>query len=164
MKQFEKLHLPSSKFYAIIHYCTTIYIFVHESDWILMICQYIYIFLFRALRTLTVACISSLIWAEPNSCFNVAFVEAYNIFCLTGALSGDQLNSNHSWPREFFESNLKKMTIFLWCVMCYWDSWGWRSSVGQYRSHLDSKTRLASEMPWLLKSLAEQSGSSHLNK
>lgn len=103
MKQFVKLHLPSSKFYTIIHYC---------SYNLFILFMPIYFFLFRVLSTLTVACISSLIWAEPNSCFNVAFVEAYSIFCLTGALSGDQLNSNHSWPREFFESNLKKMNNF----------------------------------------------------
>jgi len=58
------------------------------------------------IHTGVVAWSSSLIWPLPNSCFSVAFVDAYNIFCRTAELSGDQLISNHSYPDVFLESSL----------------------------------------------------------
>lgn len=45
--------------------------------------------------------------ADPNSVFNVAFVDAYNIFCLIVAESGIQLISNQANPNGVFASNLK---------------------------------------------------------
>lgn len=44
--------------------------------------------------------------AEPNSVFNVAFVDAYNIFCRIVAESGIQLINNHAYPSGVLASNL----------------------------------------------------------
>lgn len=56
--------------------------------------------------TFTLQKSSSFKCAEPNSVFKVALVDAYNIFCLTGAVSGDHVIKSHSCPRELVESNL----------------------------------------------------------